>query len=76
MSKNNDVERLIKILMLELKFLGCYYGRFVFKVLSLFNMIFFYIIVVKYFIFNIDLNFFSNMKLNDLDGYNLCVLML
>lgn len=39
-------------------------------------MIFPYITVVKYFILNIDLNFSSNMKLNDLDGYNPRVLTL
>lgn len=39
-------------------------------------MIFPYITVVKCFILNIDLNFSSNMKLNDLDGYNPRVLTL
>lgn len=75
-SKNNDVERLTKILTLEPKSPGRHFGRFALKALSSFNTIFPYITVVKYFILNIDLNFSSNMKLNDLDGYNPRVLTL
>lgn len=70
------MERLTKILTLEPKSPGRHFGRFALKALSSFNMIFPYIIVVKYFILNIDLNFSSNMKLNDLDGYNPRVLTL
>lgn len=70
------MERLTKILTLEPKSPGRHFGRFALKALSSFNMIFPYIIVVKCFILNIDLNFSSNMKLNDLDGYNPRVLTL
>lgn len=70
------MERLTKILTLEPKSPGRHFGRFALKALSSFNMIFPYITVVKYFILNIDLNFSSNMKLNDLDGYNPRVLTL
>lgn len=70
------MERLTKILTLEPKSPGRHFGRFALKALSSFNTIFSYITVVKYFILNIDLNFSSNMKLNDLDGYNPRVLTL
>lgn len=70
------MERLTKILTLEPKSPGRHFGRFALKALSSFNTIFPYITVVKYFILNIDLNFSSNMKLNDLDGYNPRVLTL
>lgn len=70
------MERLTKILTLEPKSPGRHFGRFALKALSSFNMIFPYITVVKCFILNIDLNFSSNMKLNDLDGYNPRVLTL
>lgn len=70
------MERLTKILTLEPKSPGRHFGRFALKALSSFNTIFPYITVVKCFILNIDLNFSSNMKLNDLDGYNPRVLTL
>lgn len=70
------MERLTKILTLEPKSPGRHFGRFALKALSSFNTIFPYITVVKYFILYIDLNFSSNMKLNDLDGYNPRVLTL
>lgn len=70
------MERLTKILTLEPKSPGRHFGRFALKALSSVNMIFPYITVVKYFILNINLNFSSNMKLNDLDGYNPRVLTL
>lgn len=70
------MERLTKILTLEPKSPGRHFGRFALKALSSFNMIFPYITVVKCIILNIDLNFSSNMKLNDLDGYNPRVLTL
>lgn len=70
------MERLTKILTLEPKSPGRHFGRFALKALSSFNTIFPYITVVKCFILNIDLLFSSNMKLNDLDGYNPRVLTL